>query len=457
MTISTEARATGAPSAVFHRRPGDPYPVFVRGEGCEIWDSTGKRYLDLSSGMAWAASLGQGRSDIGRVMAEQAGRLTYIHNAWASTDRQEEYASRLTALAPEGITRAMFTSGGSESNELAMRVCRQYHLSRGDRGRWKVISLKHSYHGATVGALSMTGRVNVNEMVTTDYADYLIDFPKVEPPITYRGPLADLSDEEAGDTAAGWLAERIEAVGPETVSAFIVEPILGAGMVVPPDRYLHAVREVCDRYGVLFIADEVMTGSGRTGAFLRVAELGVTPDLVILAKAISGGYAPLGAVLIHDRVAEALIEGGRRLDHVHTHSGHPISCAVGIAVLDILEREGLVDQAKIRGAYLRSAVAGALGDLDVVGEVRGAGLANGVEYVRDPATREAFPDSAGFARGVWEGMLERGYIIPSLHYQGSELIGDFSYLTPAFVIGEAQIDEAAAALRDTVQAVLRTV
>jgi len=212
-----------------------------------MWDATGKRYLDLSSGMAWAASLGQGRPDIGRVMAEQAGRLTYIHNAWASTDRQEELAWRLTALAPERITRAMFTSGGSESNELAMRICRQFHLSRGDDRRWKVISLEHSYHGATVGALSMTGRVNVNEMVTTDYADYLIPFPRVAAPITYRGPLADLPPGAAAATAAGWLAERIEAEGPETVSAFIVEPILGAGMIVTPDGYLAAIREVCDR------------------------------------------------------------------------------------------------------------------------------------------------------------------------------------------------------------------
>jgi adenosylmethionine-8-amino-7-oxononanoate aminotransferase len=447
---------TGARSAVFHRRPGDPYPVFVRGEGCEMWDSTGKRYLDLSSGMAWAASLGQGRKDIAQAMADQAGTLTYIHNAWASTDRQEEFATRMTAMAPEGITRAMFTSGGSESNELAMRICRQYHLSRGERSRWKIISTRHSYHGATVGALSMTGRVNVNEMVTTDYADYLIDFPKVEPVITYRGPLADLPSDEAGETAAGWLADTIEAEGPETVSAFIVEPVLGAGMIVPPDRYLAAVREVCDRYGVLFIADEVMTGSGRTGSFLRVGELGVTPDLVILAKAISGGYAPLGAVLIHERVAGALIGAGRRLDHVHTYSGHPVTCAVGIAVLDVLEREGLVEQARSRGEYLRAALRRELDGLGVIGEVRGVGLANGVEYVRDPATREAFPESAGFASAVWEGMLQRGYILPSLHYHGSDLIGDYSYVTPAFVISEAQIDEAVGALRTTLEALQRT-
>lgn len=444
----------GTRSAVFHRRPGDPYPVFVRGEGCELWDDTGKRYLDMSSGMAWAASIGQGRKDIGRAMADQAGRMTYIQNAWASTDRQEELAWRLTSLAPEGITRAMFTSGGSESNELAMRVCRQYHLSRGDRGRWKVISLKHSYHGATIGALSMTGRVNVNEMVTTDYAEYLIDFPKVEPPITYRGELAALAPAEQAATAAGWLADRIEAEGPDTVSAFIVEPILGSGMIVLPDGYLDAVREVCDRYGVLFIADEVMTGAGRTGSYLRVGELGVKPDLVIVAKALSGGYAPLGSVLIHERVAESIASAHRRLDHVHTFSAHPVSCAAGLAVIDVLEREGLIEQARARGTYLRAAVERELHDLGVVGEVRGVGLASGVEYVRDPDTHEAFPESFGLGQSIWEGMLERGVILPSLRYQGSDLIGDFSYLTPAFIVSEAQIDEAVAALRETISAAI---
>lgn len=449
MSTTTPSRPA---SAVFHRRPGDPYPVFVRGDGALMWDETGKRYLDLSSGMAWAASLGQGRADMARVLADQAGRLTYIHNAWASTDRQEELAHRLTALAPEGITRAMFTSGGSESNELAMRISRQYHLSRGDGGRWKIVSLEHSYHGATVGALSMTGRVNVNEMVTADYAPYLVRFPRVPAYITYRGPLADLPPQEAARTAAGWLAERIEQEGPETVAAFIVEPVLGSGMIVAPDGYLAAVREVCDRYGVLMIADEVMTGAGRTGSFLRVGELGVVPDMVILAKAISGGYAPLGAVLIHERIATALIEAGRRLDHVHTYSGQPISCAVGLAVLDILEREGLIEQARSRGEYLRAALRKDLGDLWCIGEVRGVGLADGVEYVRDRQTREAYPDASGVARSMWEGMLERGFIMPSLRYQGSDLIGDFSILAPPFVIGEAQINEAVAALRDTIEA-----
>ena len=449
MTSPTERPAT---SAVFHRRPGDPYPMFVRGEGCYLWDDRGKRYLDLSSGMAWAASLGQGRADLAEVLARQAGRLTYIHNAWASTDRQEELAARLTSLAPAGITRAMFTSGGSESNELALRISRQYHLARNEPSRWKIISLEHSYHGASIGALSMTGRVNVNELVTTDYAPYLIPFPKIAAPITYRGPFSGVEPGVAARMAATALADRIEVEGPETVAAFIVEPVMGAGMIVPPDDYLRLIREVCDRYGVLMIADEVMTGAGRTGSFLRVERLGVTPDLIIMAKALSGGYAALGAVLIHERVAETLIGAGKRLDHVHTFSGNPVACAVGLAVLDILERDDLVSAAREQGEYLREQLREVLGDLWCIGDIRGAGLANAVEYVRDRETREAYPESSDLPRSIWDGMLERGFIIPSARYMGNDLISDYSNLSPPFVITREQIRESVVALRDTIEA-----
>lgn len=449
----TATRTVTTASAVFHRRPGDEYPVFVRGEGCQLWDSRGTRYLDLSSGMAWAASLGQGRQEIADVMAQQAGTLTYLHNAWASTDRQEEYATRLTALAPAGITRAMFTSGGSESNELAIRIVRQYQLAIGQADRWKIISLEHSYHGASVGALSLTGAISVNEMMATDYDPYLISFPRVPAPITYRGPFAGLSAGEAARAAADAVEAGIVAADPSTVAAFILEPIMGNGaMTVMPDGYVALVREICDRYGLLLILDEVMTGAGRTGTFLRTEALGVVPDLIILAKAISGGYAPLGAVLLNERVTDAIRLAGRRMDHVHTHSGHPVSCAVGLKVLDILEREGLVAQAGDRGAFLRGELERQLGGHPAIGDVRGVGLANAVEFVADRATRRAFPASSGVAASIWQGMLERGYILPSRRYQDSEVIGDYSMFAPAYVISEAEIQEAVAALKDTIEA-----
>lgn len=445
----------GAPrseSAVFHRRPGETYPVFVRGEGCQLWDATGKRYLDLTSGMAWAASLGQGRQEIADVMATQAATMTYIQNAWASTDRQEEYAARLTALAPAGITRAMFTSGGSESNELVIRIVRQYQLAVGQPDRWKIVSLQHSYHGATVGALSLTGAISVNEMMATDYDPYLIRFPRVPAPITYRGPFSGLSEEDAAQAAAAAVEQGIIDADPSTVAAFIAEPIMGNGaMTVLSARYLALVREICDRYGLLLIHDEVMTGAGRTGTFLRTEALGVTPDLITMAKAISGGYAPLGAVLLHERVADAIARAGRRMDHVHTHSGHPVSCAVGLKVLDILEREGLVAQAAERGAFFRAEMERQLGDHPLIGDVRGVGLANAVEFVADRESKTAFPAESRVGATVWEGMLERGYLLPSGRHRDSGSIGDFSLFAPAFIISEAEIQEGVAALKDTIE------
>ena len=439
-------------SSVFHRRPGDEYPVFVRGEGSYLWDDQGKRYLDCSSGMAWSASLGQGRPDIAETLADQAGQLTYIHNAWASTDRQEEFAARLTSLAPEGVNRAMFTSGGSESNELGLRIARQFHLSGGDPSRWKVITLEHSYHGATVGALSMTGKINVNEMVTTDYEPYLIKFPRIPAPFQYRGQFSRLEPAEAGLRAAEMLADRIEAEGPETVAAFNVEPVMGnAGMIVAPPGYLQRIREICDQYGVLFILDEVMTGAGRTGTFLCSEQFDVVPDLIMMAKSLSGGYAGLGAVLVHDRVADAIMAAGRQLDHVHTYSGHPISCAVGLKVLDILEDEGLIEQSRERGEYLRNLLYERLGDLPCFGDVRGLGLANALEYVADRETRAAYPQESNVGLSIWEGMLERGFIVPTYRYLGSDLLGDFSLICPPFVIAEAEIEEAVSALRATIE------
>jgi adenosylmethionine-8-amino-7-oxononanoate aminotransferase len=448
-------RLQGVSSAVFHRRPGETYPVFLRGEGCYLWDEDGKRYLDLSSGLAWAATLGQGRADLADVLRTQASRLTYIHNAWASTDRQEEYAARLTALAPAGINRAMFTSGGSESNELALRITRQYHLARGEPERWKIISLEHSYHGSTIGALSMTGKTNVTDvdLLATDYSPYLIGFPKIAPPISYHGRFRGLGASEIARQAAQLLAARIELEGEETVAGFIVEPVMGAAaMTVPPVEYLSLVREICDEAGILLIADEVLTGAGRTGAFLAVEHFGVTPDLVVMAKGLSGGYASLGSVLIHERVAETIVGAGRRLDHVHTFSGHPIACAVGIAVLDVLERDDLIAGANEKGELLRRLLRESVGDRTYIGDIRGLGLANAVEIVSDPATGEPYPEATNVTGAIWESMLDKGFILPSYRYGSQEFQGDATVFAPPLVVSTEQLREAVDAFATTIEA-----
>ena len=444
-----------ADSAVFHRRPGETFPIFVEGEGCCYIDEQGKQFLDLSSGLAWSSTLGQGRSEIAEVLAGQAKRLSYLHNGWPSTIPQEEFATRLTARAPGGLNRAMFVSGGSEANELALRITRQYHLARGEPGRWKIISLEHSYHGATVGALSMTGVIHVNRFVTTDYDPYLIKFPLIPAPSQYRGPFAGLEPAEAGRKAADALVECIEREGPETVAAFILEPVMGnAGMTVAPPGYLKRIREICDEYGILLILDEVMTGAGRTGTFLCSEQFDVVPDLTTMAKGISGGYFPLGVVLLHDRVADTIVKGGRALDHVHTFSGHPVGCAVGLKVLEILEQENLIEQVRARGEFLRQQLHAQLGDLPCFGDVRGLGLAIALEYVADRDGRRAYTAEANVSQSIWDGMLERGFILPTERYLDSDLLGDFSVFCPPFVITEQQIVETVAALRETIEQLL---
>ena len=439
-------------SAVFHRRPGETFPIFVRGEGCYLYDENGRQYLDLSSGTAWSSSLGLGRADLADVLAAQARQLAYVHNGWASTRPQEEFAACLVKQAPESINRAMFVSGGSEANELALRITRQFHLSEDRRERWKIISLEHSYHGATIGALSMTGVVHVNRFVTTDYDPYLIDFPKIPAPSLYRGPFAELDPEQAGQVAAEHLVSQIELEGPETVAAFIVEPVMGnAGMTVCPPGYLRRIREICDQYGILLILDEIMTGAGRTGTFLCCEQFGIEPDLITMGKSISGGHFPLGVVLIHDRVATSLVKDKRPLDHVHTFSGHPVACAVGLKVLEILESDNLVHQVRVRGEFMRRQLRERLADLSCFGEVRGLGLALALEYVADRDTRQAYPAQADVSRSLWAGMLERGYILPTDRYLDSDLLGDFSVFCPAFIITEQQIIETIDALRDTIE------
>ena len=312
---------------MFYRSPGDEYPLFVRAEGCRLWDATGHELVDLTSGVSGAAIIGQGREDIATAMAEQVRRLSYMHTVAGTTVPQERLAERLADLAPDGVDRVMFSSGGSEANEVALRIARQYHLARGEASRWKVASLAPSYHGATAGALSMTGRWDINR----SYQPYLFRTSKVPAPVTYRGPYSGLAPEQVAKRAAAALDAAIESEGPDSVSAFIAEPIaLSTGMAVPPDEYWTLVREVCDRHGVLFIADEVITGMWRTGRFLALEHTGVVADMTTMAKGLGAGYAPLGATLISRSVADTIAAENRRMAEVHTYSGSAQSCAVGL-------------------------------------------------------------------------------------------------------------------------------
>ena len=439
----------GDPSHVFYRSPGQSLPVVVRGEGIELWDATGHRLIDLASGISTTASIGQGRSSVAEAMATQAKQLAFIHNSWVTNPRQEELAARYAALSPSDTNRVMFTSGGSEANELSLRIARQYHLAKSQPQKWKVVSLSPSYHGATMGALAMTGRWEIHG----DYAPYLFGGARVSPPVRFRGPFRDLDPKEAAARSAMMLADVIEAEGPDSVAVFMAEPISPSwGMEVADAGYWAQVREICDRYDVLFIADEVVSGAGRCGSFLAMEHFGVTADLSNLGKGLTGGYAPLAATLVSDRVAETIQSAGRGVAAVHTYSGNPIGCAVGLEVLDIVESEGLYDRSRDRGEFAMKALSDAIGDHPNVGDVRGLGLLIGIEYVASKDTREPLDASFDVSRRLWDAMWTRGYLLRTLHH-GSALIGDATNFVPALTIEEHDLVGASAALRDSLDEV----
>jgi adenosylmethionine-8-amino-7-oxononanoate aminotransferase len=301
-----------------------------------------------------------------------------------------------------------------------------------------------SYHGATMGALAMTGRPGIRH----DYLPYLNAFPHIESPITFRGPLRGLDAKEAALRAASRLSDTIENEGPETVAAFIAEPISASrGEALAPDGYWTLIREICDRYGILFIADEIVTGVGRTGGLLCFSHFGIKPDLTTLAKGLGAGYTPLGATLVSDRVADTIAEGGREMQELHTYSGNPLSCAVGVAVLDIIEKEGLLEVAEPKGTYAGQLMDEYLGDLPWFGERRGMGLLRGVEWVRSRETRDPFAKELDVANKLWAGMWRHGVVMGSLRHD-NPLVGDFTVLSPALTVSEADLEHGIKVLRE---------
>lgn len=438
---------TSQESAVFYRNPDDDYPLITAARGYRLRDADGSELVDLTSGISAAALIGQGRHEIAEAIRVQIEAVTYIHSSGATNPAQEELARRLVSLAPEGLSRVMFTSGGSEANEVGLRIIRQYHLARGNSERRAIVALHPSYHGATAGALSLTGRWDI----TQDYEPYLFDVRHVPAPISFRGPFRGLKDEELADEAVKAVENTIESIGPARVAAFVAEPVaLSTGMAIAPHIYWQKVRELCNRYGIVFMADEVITGMGRTGAFFRLDTVGVTPDVITLAKGLAAGYAPLGATLVSRTIVDTIGAQHRRMAEVHTHSGAPIPCAVGIAVLEVIEKENLVEEARRKGEALSEMLAEQIAPLPFVGEVRGTGLMQAVEYVTDPDSRSTFSASAQIARSITNAMWERGFLSRTMHH-ASAFVGDCTNFMPALTIDLDDLAQGVSALRSALE------
>lgn len=430
--------------AVFPRNFLKAYPQAVRGEGCFLYTAEGRRYLDASGGAA-VVTIGHGVEEIGRAMAEQSARLAYVHSSQFHTAVVDKLAERILALAPSAMRRngrVYFTSGGSEATETALKLARQYWLERGEKKRWRVLSRWQSYHGSTLGALGVSGNVRRRE----PFAPMFSDWGHIPPCYCYRCPMK-LEYPECNVDCADELERMLDRDGADDVSAFIFEPVVGAtlGAVAPPEGYVQRLAEICKRHGILLIADEVMTGMGRTGRPFAVEHWGAVPDMILVGKGIASGYAPLGAVIVAGHVAETISRGSGTFLHGFTYDAHPVAAAAGNAVLNYSEREKLFERVEPMGRELCSAVE-PLKRFSVVGDIRGIGLLVGIEFVRDPKTREPFPPEARIAMRIQEAALEAGVMTYPIQGCADGLRGDHILIAPPFTITPSMIQMLAAGL-----------
>ena len=427
-------------SFVFHRPLGREMVAIERGSGTVLWDREGRRYLDGSGG-ALVVNVGHGRSEVASAMARQAGMAAYVHGTHFTSDVIEEYARRLARHAPGDCNRLYLVSGGSEANETAIKMARAYHLASGSADRHKIIRRAVSYHGNTLGTLSLSGRPNLK----APYAPMLAETPETMAPFCYHCPL-DRRYPECAVACVEDLEAVIRREGPETVAAYIAEPLLGAsaGAAVPPEDYARRAREICTRHGVLYIDDEVMTGFGRTGRFFGIEWSGVVPDLVTCGKGMSGGYAPVGAVLASERVVSTLAQAGGFV-HGFTFSHNPVTAAACLEVLRILEEEELVARADHLGQKLGALLAG-LRAHPHIGDVRGRGLIWAIELVADPAARRPFPRSARRAEAVAARAMAAGLVTYPSSGCANGVDGDLVMLGPPFVATEDELEEMAGIL-----------
>jgi adenosylmethionine-8-amino-7-oxononanoate aminotransferase len=417
--------------SVFQRTIGSEYPLIERGEGVRLFTSDGREILDACGGGAMVASLGHGVDEIVDAAAEQSERITYLYFHHFTNEVQERYAERLIAeVAPE-MARVRFVSGGSEANEMALRMVRSYHVERGDEARWRIISPAQAYHGATIGALALTGRDALRE----PYSDYLAPHLHLKPSSRRFDP--------SGEAALEELDGLIDEAGPETVAAFLCEPVSAAALpgYSPPARFWEGLAERRERHGFLVVFDEIVTGMGRTGSWFAYQQLPIKPDVVSAGKGMGAGYMPLAATLCKQHVFDAFASGSREFEHGHTWDGAPLSCAVGLAVLDKLEREQLVERVRERGPPLRDELEAALGGFDLVREVRGRGYLLGVEYV-DPRDGESMlPDDLNAAELLDSAALELGLLVTSTHSNRDGIVGDQTLLTPAYTSTDQELAE----------------
>jgi len=431
-------KRTAESSHVFQSNMRVTLPVVERGEGVYLYDTNGKRYLDGSSGPV-ACNIGHGVKEIAEAMAAQAEKVSYAFRSQFTSEPMEKLADLIAEMAPGDLKRVFFVSSGSEASEMAAKIARQYHLERGNMRKELIVSRWLSYHGITLGALSMSGFVFRRK----NYVMSLLPYPKIPACYCYRCPL-ELEYPQCQVACARKLREVIQTTGKDYVSAFIAEPMVGAaaGATGAPPEYFQMIREICDEFDILFVADEVMTGFGRTGKNFAMEHWGVVPDLMTFAKGASGGYYPLAGVIVSDKIYQTLKSGTGKFAAGHTYSGTPLAGAVGVKVIEYFRKNNLLGNVNQLSEYLMEQLK-SLYKYSMVGDIRGKGFFTGVEFVKNRATKEPFdfPEYAKVSSMVVEKAFENGLII----YPGGGTVdghrGDHILVAPPLTIQKKEMDE----------------
>jgi adenosylmethionine-8-amino-7-oxononanoate aminotransferase len=424
-------------------------PLIDRAEGIYIWTQDGRRFIDGSSGPV-AVNIGHGNGNVLDAMKRQMDRATFAYRLHFENEPAEELARDLASRMPNGLDRIFFVSGGSEAVEACIKLARQWAVATGQPRRWKVISRMPSYHGGTYGALAVTG----DGMLTDSFAEQMRVMPTVPAPTAYRDR-DNLSMEERGIRYADMLEEKILAEGADSVVAFIMEPIGGAATnaLVAPDSYYPRIRDICDRYGILLIHDEVMSGVARTGKFLGGDHWNCRPDIVSLSKGIGSGYMPLGAMCAPERLVKPVLDMGG-FQHGHTYAGNPLACAAGLAVLGEVDRLGLIDNAAAMGEVLLEGMRDLQKRFPFIGDVRGKGLMTALEFVADPVTMENLPPAIKLGQRVLDLAYERGLIVYFRRVSGG-VQGDCVMVCPPLIVTRDEVDEIVSILGDSIEAAAR--
>ena len=423
---------------VFHRDPRLKYPVAARGEGAYLQDREGKRYLDASGGAA-VSCLGHSDPEVIGAIQRQLEKLPFAHTSFFTNEPMEALADALIARAPKSFDKVYFVSGGSEAIEAALKLARQYFVEKGEPQRSHVIGRRQSYHGNTLGALAVGG----NQWRRKQFEPLLIGTSHVSACYAYRGKQAGESDAAYGERLAGELEEELLRLNPKTVIAFVAETVVGAtlGAVPAVAGYFKRVREVCDRYGVLLVLDEVMCGMGRCGTLWAFEQEGIVPDLVAVAKGLGAGYQPIGALMVSKNISQAILGGSGFFQHGHTYIGHAAACAGALAVQKRLHEDGVLARVTPLGHALETRLKDAFADHPHVGDIRGRGLFRGIELVEDQATKRPFDAKLRMHARVKRKAMEAGLMCYPMGGTIDGVQGDHVLLAPPFIVEESQLDE----------------